>query len=39
MLVRSRVTRLDAHRFYERAGFATVKTSLVFEKALGESKS
>ena len=34
MVVRSRVTRERAHRFYERHGYATVKTSRVFEKAL-----
>ena len=34
MLVRSRVTRERAHRFYERHGYATVKTSHVFEKPL-----
>lgn len=34
MVVRSRVTRERAHRFYERHGYATVKTSHVFEKAL-----
>ena len=30
----SRSTRTDAHRFYQREGFALVKTSLVFEKSL-----
>jgi GNAT superfamily N-acetyltransferase len=34
ILVRSRITRERAHAFYERAGFARVKTSAVFEKAL-----
>ena len=34
MVVRSRVTRERAHRFYERHGYATVKTSHVFEKPL-----
>jgi GNAT superfamily N-acetyltransferase len=32
MTVRSRVTRERAHRFYEREGYALVKTSHVFEK-------
>jgi GNAT superfamily N-acetyltransferase len=32
VVVRSRVTRERAHAFYERAGFARVKTSAVFEK-------
>jgi GNAT superfamily N-acetyltransferase len=30
--VTSRNTRLDAHRFYLRDGYAAVKTSMVFEK-------
>jgi GNAT superfamily N-acetyltransferase len=34
MLVRSRVAREDAHRFYEREGYIRVKTSAVFEKPL-----
>jgi GNAT superfamily N-acetyltransferase len=34
MVVRSRVTRERAHRFYEREGYAVVKTSNVFEKPL-----
>lgn len=34
LLVRSRITRERAHAFYERAGFAKVKTSVVFEKAI-----
>jgi GNAT superfamily N-acetyltransferase len=34
MLVRSRVAREDAHRFYEREGYVRVKTSAVFEKPL-----
>ncbi len=34
MVVRSRVTRERAHRFYEREGYAVVKTSHVFEKRL-----
>lgn len=34
MLVRSRITREDAHRFYEREGYVRVKTSAVFEKPL-----
>lgn len=37
MVVRSRVTRERAHRFYERHGYAAVKTSRVFEKPLGEA--
>jgi GNAT superfamily N-acetyltransferase len=34
--VTSRSTREDAHRFYVRDGYGLVKTSLVFEKKLGE---
>ena len=34
MVVRSRITRGRAHRFYERHGYHTVKTSHVFEKPL-----
>ena len=34
MVVRSRVTRERAHRFYEREGYALAKTSHVFEKRL-----
>ena len=34
MLVRSRVTREAAHRFYLRAGYAQTKTSAVFTKYL-----
>jgi GNAT superfamily N-acetyltransferase len=34
--VTSRSTREDAHRFYLRDGYGLVKTSLVFEKKLGE---
>jgi GNAT superfamily N-acetyltransferase len=34
MVVRSRVARERAHRFYEREGYALVKTSHVFEKPL-----
>ena len=30
----SRVSREDAHRFYERCGYSRTKTSLVFEKPL-----
>jgi GNAT superfamily N-acetyltransferase len=33
--VRSNVVREGAHRFYEAIGYATAKTSRVFEKALG----
>ena len=34
MVVRSRIVRERAHRFYEREGYALVKTSHVFEKPL-----
>ena len=34
MTVSSRVTRERAHRFYERKGYALLKTSHVFEKPL-----
>ena len=34
MRLRSRDTRERAHRFYEREGYRTVKTSKVFEKRL-----
>ena len=34
VVVRSRITRERAHRFYQREGYATVKTSMVFEKLL-----
>jgi GNAT superfamily N-acetyltransferase len=34
MLVRSRVTREDAHRFYLREGYTRIKTSAVFTKEL-----
>ncbi len=34
MLVRTRVARERAHRFYEREGYDLVKTSHVFEKRL-----
>ena len=34
MVVRSRIARERAHRFYEREGYALVKTSHVFEKPL-----
>jgi GNAT superfamily N-acetyltransferase len=34
--VRSQTKREDAHRFYQRDGYRTVKASLVFEKNLGE---
>jgi hypothetical protein len=37
MVVRSRITRERAHGFYERHGYATVKTSHVFEKPLTEN--
>lgn len=35
MRVRSNVVRADAHRFYERLGFARVKTQAVFACQLG----
>jgi GNAT superfamily N-acetyltransferase len=34
--VRSNVVRADAHRFYRRLGFASVKTQAVFALPLGE---
>jgi GNAT superfamily N-acetyltransferase len=34
MVVRSRIARERAHRFYEREGYALIKTSHVFEKSL-----
>jgi hypothetical protein len=34
MVVRSRIVRERAHRFYEREGYELVKTSHVFEKPL-----
>ncbi len=34
MVVRSRIARERAHRFYEREGYALVKTSHVFEKPI-----
>jgi GNAT superfamily N-acetyltransferase len=34
MVVRSRIARERAHRFYEREGYVLVKTSHVFEKRL-----
>jgi GNAT superfamily N-acetyltransferase len=34
MVVRTRVSRERAHRFYEREGYSRLKTSHVFEKAL-----
>lgn len=34
--VRSNVVREDAHRFYRRLGFASVKTQAVFALPLGE---
>jgi uncharacterized protein (TIGR00290 family) len=33
-VVRSRITRADTHRFYQREGFALEKTSAVFHKTL-----
>ncbi len=35
ILVRSRATREDAHRFYVREGYRQTKTSAVFTKSLG----
>ena len=35
MLVRSRVTREAAHRFYRREGYRQTKVSAVFSKSLG----
>lgn len=37
MRVRSRVERERAHRFYEQAGYARVKTQVVFGKRAGAS--
>lgn len=37
MLVRSRITREDAHRFYLREGYTRIKTSAVFRKELARS--
>jgi GNAT superfamily N-acetyltransferase len=34
LIVATRVTRTDAHRFYRREGYALHKTSHVFEKSL-----
>ena len=34
MLVRSRISREAAHRFYDRAGYQRTKTSAVFTKSL-----
>lgn len=36
IVLRSRVTRERAHRFYERAGYRVLKTSYTFEKRLDE---
>jgi GNAT superfamily N-acetyltransferase len=36
MIVRSRITRDDAHRFYLREGYEKVKTSAVFSKVFPE---
>lgn len=36
MIVRSRITREAAHRFYRREGYSVLKTSLVFSKTLRE---
>jgi GNAT superfamily N-acetyltransferase len=35
ILVRSRIAREDAHRFYRRAGYEQIKTSAVFTKGIG----
>jgi GNAT superfamily N-acetyltransferase len=37
--VTSRSTREDAHRFYLRDGYGTVKTSMVFEKRLASEST
>jgi GNAT superfamily N-acetyltransferase len=37
MLVATRVTRVAAHRFYRRQGYALVKTSHLFEKPLPDA--
>lgn len=37
--LRSNAKRHDAHRFYERLGFVTTKTSLVFSKSLQRPSS
>ena len=34
LIVRSRITRQRAHRFYERAAYVQTKLSHVFEKPL-----
>lgn len=36
IIVRSRITREDAHRFYLREGYENIKTSAVFSKSLTE---
>lgn len=36
IVVRSRITREDAHRFYLREGYENIKTSTVFSKFLAE---
>jgi GNAT superfamily N-acetyltransferase len=38
LLVATRVTRTDAHRFYRREGYALNKTSHIFEKPLSGAK-
>ncbi len=38
VVVRSNVTRLDAHRFYEKCGYREVKTQRVFRRALEENR-
>jgi GNAT superfamily N-acetyltransferase len=37
ILVRSRIAREDAHRFYRSAGYAHIKTSAVFTKKIDDS--
>jgi GNAT superfamily N-acetyltransferase len=37
MLVRSRISREDAHRFYLREGYERTKTSAVFGKHLAST--
>jgi GNAT superfamily N-acetyltransferase len=39
LTVRSNVVRLESHPFYERMGFARVKTQHVYRKRLGGSES
>jgi GNAT superfamily N-acetyltransferase len=39
MSVRSRVTRADAHSFYQRLGYQVIKASLTFAKRLAEKEN